>query len=137
MARIHPHINFNGTAEEAFGFYRSVFGGDFTKIIRFGDIAGPEYPIAEEEAEKIMHIELPIGPNLLMGNDVPRHMGRVNENENRSKIAVTSQSLQEAETLMDGLSRGGAIEVPWDGRFGMFRDRYGIEWIIIFDPDTV
>ena len=71
MATINPHINFNGNAEEAFTFYKSVFGGEFEKIIRFKDISSPEFPVAEKEAHKIMHIALPIGQNMLMANDVP------------------------------------------------------------------
>ena len=92
MALINPHINFNGNAEEAFTFYKSVFGGAFAKIMRFKDLAGPEFPIAEHEANKIMHIALTIGPNVLMGNDVPEILGKTNENENRSKIAINAKS---------------------------------------------
>ncbi|HEX8018080.1 MAG TPA: VOC family protein [Flavobacterium sp.] len=134
MALINPHINFNGNAEEAFSFYKSVFGGEFAKIIRFKDISSPEYPIPENEANKIMHIALPIGKNLLIGNDVPESMGPVNENENRSKIAISAESPEEADKLFNGLSEGGNIEVPWDSNFGMFRDKFGIEWIVDFDP---
>jgi PhnB protein len=139
MALINPHINFNGNAEEAFNFYKSVFGGEFALIIRFGDMQGSEYPVAEHEANKIMHIALPIGRNVLMGNDVPESMGRVNENENRSKIAVGAESREEADKLYRGLSAGGTVEVPiddspWGSYFGMFRDKYGIEWIVDFDP---
>lgn len=139
MALINPHINFNGNAEEAFNFYKSVFGGEFTKIIRFKDLSGAEHPIAENEANKIMHIALPIGKNILMGNDVPEFMGKVNENENRSKISVSAKSREEADKLFNGLSAGGNIEVPiddspWGSYFGMFRDKYGIEWMVDFDP---
>jgi PhnB protein len=138
MALINPHINFNGNAEEAFHFYKSVFGGEFAKIIRFKDIASPEYPVAEKEANKIMHMALPIGKNVLIGNDVPESMGRVNENENRSKIAISAESREEANKLFSGLSAGGTIEVPIDDSpsgscFGMFRDQFGIEWIVDFD----
>lgn len=138
MALINPHINFNGNAEEAFGFYKSVFGGEFTKIIRFKDISSPEYPIPENEANKIMHIALPIGKNILMANDVPESMGKVNENENRSKIFISAESREEADKLFNGLSAGGTIEMPiadspWDSYFGMFRDKYGIEWMVNFD----
>ncbi len=71
MPIINPHINFNGNAEEAFTFYKSVFGGEFTTIIRFKDLAGPEFPVAEKEENKIMHIALSIGKtNKLMANDV-------------------------------------------------------------------
>src|SRR5215813_11402717 len=110
MALINPHINFNGNAEEAFNFYRSVFGGEFTKIIRFKDLSSPEWPIPEKEANKIMHIELPVGKTFLMANDVPEIMGRTNENENRSKIFVSAESREEADKIFTGLSAGGTIE---------------------------
>jgi PhnB protein len=138
MAIINPHINFNGNAEEAFTFYRSVFGGEFSKVVRFKDIASAEFPVPEKEENKIMHIALPVGRhNALMGNDVPEFMGRVNEQENRSKISISAASKEEAEHLYAGLSDGGTIEVPLeengDGSvFAMFRDRYGIEWMVEF-----
>jgi PhnB protein len=135
MALIHPHINFNGNAEEAFNFYKSVFGGEFSKIIRLKDIASPEFPVAENEAHKILNIALPIGNAILMGNDVPEAMGLVNENENRSKIVVTAKSKEEADKLFHGLSAGGNVEMPimdspWGSYFGMFRDKFGIEWMV-------
>lgn len=139
MAQINPHINFNGNAEEAFTFYKSVFGGEFAKIIRFKDLSIPGFELAESEANKIMHIALPIGKNVLMANDVPEHMGRTNENENRSKISISAESKEEADKLFNGLSAGGQIEMPmedspWGSYFGMFRDKYGIEWMVDFDP---
>lgn len=141
MALINPHINFNGNAEEAFGFYKSVFGGEFSTIVRFKDISSPEHPIEEKEANKVMHIALPIGKSFLMGNDVPESMGRTNENENRSKIVIIAESKEEADNLYNGLSAGGNIEVPigdspWGTYFGMFRDKYGIEWMVDFDPKS-
>ncbi len=138
MTTINPWINFNGNAEEAFTFYKSVFGGDFTKIIRLKDIASAEFPVSEADAEKIMLITLPIGKsNVLMANDVPSFMGKVNENENRSKISITAESKEEAERLFNGLSAGGTAEMPmadspWGSYFGMFRDKYGIEWTVEF-----
>jgi len=137
MANINPHINFNGNAEEAFNFYKSVFGGEFEKVVRFKDLASPEFPVAEKEANKIMHIALPIGNSTLMANDVPEIMGRTNENENRSKIVINADSKEEAEKLFNGLSAGGQVEVPmanspWGSYFGMFRDKYGIEWMVDF-----
>jgi PhnB protein len=105
MATINPHINFNGNAEEAFTFYKSVFGGEFTHIIRFKDLAGAGFPIDEKEENKIMHIALPIGNCSLMANDVPEHMGRTNERENRSKIVITAQSKAEADKLFNGLQQ--------------------------------
>lgn len=139
MALINPHINFNGNAEEAFTFYKSVFGGEFANVMRFKDLVNTEFPMAPHEAEKIMHIALPIGPNVLMGNDVPEFMGKTNENENRSKISIGVASKEEADHLFKGLSAGGQVEVPiaespWGSYFGMFRDKYGIEWMVDFDP---
>lgn len=139
MAQINPYINFNGNTEEAFNFYKSVFGGEFERIIRFKDMSNTEIPISENEANKIMHIALPIGKNVLMGSDVPEFMGKVNENENRSKIAVSAESKEAADKIFNGLSAGGNIEVPitdspWGSYFGMFRDKYGIEWTVDFEP---
>lgn len=139
MALINPHINFNGNAEEAFNFYKSVFGGEFSKIIRFKDISSPEFPVPENEENKIIQLALPIGKNILMANDVPESMGPVNENENRSKIFISTESREEADKLFNGLSAEGNIEFPiedspWDTYFGMFRDKFGIEWMVEFDP---
>src|SRR5580658_10769837 len=139
MALINPHINFNGNAEEAFTFYKSVFGGEFAKIIRFKDLASPEFPVAEKEENKIMHIALPIGKSsMLTANDVPEILGRTNENENRSKIVISAESKEEADKLFNGLSQGGSVEMPianspWGSYFGMFRDKYGIEWTVEFE----
>lgn len=141
MRAINPWINFNGNAEEAFTFYKSVFGGAFTKLTRFKDLASPEFQVPESEANKIMIIALPIGKhNVLMANDVPEFMGQVNENENRSKIMVSAESREEADKVFNGLSAGGNIEgpiedSPWGTYAGMFRDKYGIEWIVEFDPN--
>ncbi|GEM54197.1 VOC family protein [Flavobacterium branchiophilum] len=140
MALINPYINFNGNAEEAFLFYQSVFGGSFAKIMRFKDMASPEFPVSEKEANKIMHIALPIGNNVLMANDVPEFMGTTNENEHRSKISISAESKEEADKLFHGLSAGGQIEMPidnspWGSYFGMFRDKYGIEWMVDYDPN--
>jgi PhnB protein len=139
MALINPYLNYNGNAEEAFTFYKSVFGGEFAKIMRFKDLASPEFSVADKEANKIMHIALPIGKNVLMANDVPESMGKVNENENRSKISISAATREEADKLFNGLSAGGNIEMPiadspWGSYFGMFRDKYGIEWMVDFDP---
>src|SRR3990167_10693502 len=119
MATINPWINFNGNAEEAFNFYKSVFGGEFTKVPFFA---------------------LPIGKNILIANDVPESMGRVNENENRSKISVSAESKEEADKVFNGLSAGGQVEMPiadspWGSYFGMFRDKFGIEWTVDFDKN--
>jgi PhnB protein len=85
-----------------------------------------------------MHIALPIGNCKLMGNDVPEFMGRTNENENRSKIVISTDSKSEADKLFNGLTVGGQVEMPiadspWGTYFGMFRDKYGIEWMVEFE----
>ncbi len=135
MNTLNPWINFNGNAEEAFTFYKSVFGGEITKIVRFKDLASEEFPVAEKEQQKIMYIALPIGDTLLVANDVPEVMGRVNERENRSKILVRVDSNEEVDRVFKGLSVGGEVEGPpgdgpWGAYAAMFRDKYGIEWII-------
>ena len=138
MTTINPWINFNGNAEEAFTLYKSVFGGEFEKIVRFKDLASPEFQVSDMEADKIMRIALPIGKNnALLANDVPSSMGKVSENENRSKISISAESKEEADRLFNGLSAGGQVEgpmsdSPWGSYFGMFRYKYGIEWTIEF-----
>ena len=138
MTTINPWINFNGNAEEAFNFYKSVFGGEFTKIIRFKDLTSAEFKVPENEENKILRIALPISNgNVLIGNDVPEFMGRVSENENRSKISINTETKEEADRLFNELSVGGSIEgpmgdSPWGTYFGMFRDKYGIEWMVEF-----
>ncbi len=136
MAQISTYIHFNGNAEEAFIFYKSVFGGEFVQISRFKDLANEEFPVSEKEANKIMHIALSIGDNsLLMGSDTPEFMGKHNENETRSKIFINAETKEEADNLFNGLSAGAVVEMPlgdspWGAYFGMLRDKYGIEWII-------
>lgn len=135
MITINPWINFNGNAQEAFNFYKSVFGGEFARIIHMKDLASNEFPVALADADKLILISLPIGGNILIGNDVPVGLGKVNETENRSKIQISVDSKEEAERLTNSLSAGGTVEMPigespWGGYFSMFRDKYGIEWIV-------
>ena len=140
MAQINPYIHFNGNAEEAFNFYKSAFGGDFANFVRFKDMNIPGGITTESEANKIMHIALPIGKHsILMGSDTPEALGKHNLNETRSKISVTAESKEEANNLFNKLSVGGQVEMPiddspWGSYFGMFRDKYGVEWMIDFDP---
>lgn len=139
MATINPYVNFNGNAEEAFDFYKSVFGGEFEQVVRFKDLESPGFHVSPGDADKIMRITLPIGANTLIANDVPESLGPVNEQENRSKIAVSVESRAEADKIFAGLTAGGTVEMPlgdspWGTYFGMFRDKYGIEWTVEFDP---
>lgn len=137
MAKINPHIHFNGNTEEAFEFYQSVLGGDLTNIMRFRDLQVEGFSFPEEELTKIMHISLVVeGVVLLTGSDVPSMLGVVSEAENRSKISLHAASREEADAFFSGLS-ANAVEVefpmgesPWGSYFGAFRDRFGIEWMI-------
>ncbi|RFS20088.1 VOC family protein [Chitinophaga silvatica] len=138
MAFINPYIHFNGNAEEAFLFYKSVFGGEFEKMFRYKDLLGTEHPISENEANRIMHIALPIGTNnVLLGSDVLEIMGHVNERDNRNTISISAESREEADKLFSGLSKGGGVEMPmadgpWGSYFGMFTDKFGIQWMVDF-----
>jgi len=142
MASINPYIHFNGNAEDAFTFYKSVFGGEFSKIVRFKDLKLEGSPFSEKEAEKIMFIALPIGKNgMLLGSDTPEQLGKHSENETRSKIHVSVGSKAEADNIFTGLSKDGQIEMPidespWGSYFGMFRDKFGIEWMVEFDAKS-
>lgn len=138
MALINPYIHFNGNAEEAFTFYKSVFGGEFAKMMRYKDLSSPEFPIAENDANRLMHITLPIGnSNVLMGSDVLEVMGQVTENDNRNTISISAESREEADQLFNGLSEGGKIEMPindgpFGAYFGMFADKFGVQWMVDF-----
>lgn len=139
MANINPYIHFNGNAEEAFTFYKSVFGGAFTKTLRYKELASAEFPIAESDGNRLMHIALPIGKSsVLMGSDTLTIMGQVTENDNRNTISINAESREEADKLFNGLSAGGKIECPiGDGPqgiyFGMFADKYGVQWMVAFE----
>jgi PhnB protein len=142
MALINPYVHFNGNAEEAFTFYKSVFGGEFAKIMRYEDLSSPEFPVAENDANRIMHIALPIGKsNELLASDVLEIMGQVTENDNRNTISIRAESREEADKLFNGLSEGGKVEMPIaDGPlgsyFGMFADKFGVQWMVDFTPKS-
>jgi PhnB protein len=137
MAALNPYLNFNGTAEEAFNFYKSVFGGDFVMISRYKD-SPPEFRGPESEGDKIMHVSLPIGKNnVLMGSDVPEHYGKAIAGTS-VHISITADSKEEADKLFNGLSAGGNVMMPmsdsfWGAYFGMFADKFGIHWMVSFD----
>ena len=139
MAHINPYIHFNGNAMEAFTFYRNVFGGEFEKLMYYKDLSGSGYTIAESDANRIMHIALPIGEtNKLMGSDVLDMMGKVTENDNRNTISIMAESKEKADQLFHGLMEEGNIEMPMsDGPFGayfgMLTDKYGVQWMVQFD----
>ncbi len=133
MATINTYLNFNGNTEEAFNFYKSVFGGEFSALQRFKDgPGGDKMPAAEQN--KIMHVALPVGGNFIMGTDVSASMTPVEFGTN-SSISIESTSKEEADKLFNGLSAGGKVGMPlekmfWGAYFGYFTDKFGVQWMI-------
>ncbi|MEE1899673.1 VOC family protein [Flavobacterium rakeshii] len=135
MKAVNPYLNFNGNTEEAFNFYKSVFGGEFVTIMRFGETPGCE-SMPETEKNGIMHIALPLGSSLLMGTDVPKSMEQVKFGTN-SSITIDSESREEADRYFNGLAEGGKIGMPmdnmfWGAYYGMLTDKFGVQWMINF-----
>ena len=136
MATLNPYLNFNGNTEEVFNFYKSVFGGEFIGgISRFKDT--PEgAKLSKADGEKVMHVALPIGKgNMLMGTDSVDGMGQKLVVGNNLSITVNPESEAETHKLFDGLAAGGTVLVPlnkafWGGYFGMFADKFGVQWMI-------
>lgn len=138
MSQINPYLNFNGNTEEAFNFYKSVFGGEFTALMRFGDTPGCE-DMPEVEKNGIMHVALPIGSNVIMGTDVPKSMEQVTFGTN-SSICVSVDSRAEADRVFNGLAAGGEITMPledmfWGDYFGSFVDKFNVLWMISYNPN--
>ncbi len=135
MAKLNSYLNFDGTAEEAFNFYKSVFGGEFRGgVMRMGDAPGTEN-LSDDEKKRVMHIALPIGNDLLMASDIVPSMGHKLTVGNNNYISIFPESREEADRLFNGLSIGGAVEMPmqeqfWGDYFGSFTDKYGIGWMI-------
>ena len=143
MATVNTYITFNGVCEEAFLFYKSIFGGEFSYFGRFKDMPmtdGKTCPPAE--AEKIMHVSLPISKETaIMGSDSFESFGAKTVYGNNFSLSINAETKEEADKLFNGLSVGGQIEMPisdspWGSYFGMFRDKYGIEWIVEFEPNN-
>jgi PhnB protein len=143
MAAINPYLVFNGNCEEAFLFYQSVFGGEFLFIGRFKDIPpnteGCETG-SKEDSEKIMHVSLPIGKGtILMGSDNNPSDKEVVFGQNIS-VSINTENKEEADKLFNGLSAGGTVTMPmnqtfWGAYFGMFTDKFGINWMVNFDEN--
>lgn len=143
MATINPYLNFNGNAEEAFNFYKSVFGGKFAAVMRFGDVSETEgcdgMKVAENDLNKIMHIALPIGNgDVLMATDAIGSTAEKLIAGNNFSISVTAASKTEADRLFNGLSEGGKVEMPladtfWGAYFGLLTDKFGIQWMVNYD----
>ena len=138
MATVNPYLNFNGNTEEAFNFYKSVFGGEFITVQRFKDTPEAD-KIPEADRDKIMHIALPIGKGtILMATDALESMGHPLTVGNNFYMSVNANSEKEADKLFKALSAGGRVTIPiekafWGAYFGMFTDKFGIHWIINYD----
>jgi PhnB protein len=139
MATINPYLNFLGNTEEAFNFYRSVFGGEFSVLQRYKSVPEATQNLSAEDAEKLMHISLPIGnSNVLMGTDALGSMGQNLVVGNNFYLSVNAASQAEAEKIFNGLSAGGEVTMPlqktfWSAAFGMLNDQFGIQWMVNFD----
>jgi PhnB protein len=139
MATINPYLNFLGNTEEAFNFYRSVFGGEFSILQRYKGIPEATKNLSAEDAEKLMHISLPIGnDNVLMGTDALGSMGQNLVVGNNFYLSVSTVSEAETEKIFNGLSAGGQITMPlqktfWSAYFGMLTDKFGTQWMVNFD----
>ena len=144
MAVVNPYLTFNGNCEEAFTFYKSVFGGDFQYVGRFKDMPPAEgsKSVPEAEGEKIMHISLPISKEtILMGSDSSEAFGQATIVGNNFTISVNTGSQEEADKLFSGLSAGGKVTMPmsktfWGSYFGMLADKFNIQWMVSFEQNT-
>ena len=139
MAAVNPYINYEGTCEDAFNFYKSVFGGDFQAIMRWGEMPGcEEMNLSESDKSKVMHVALPISDgSILMGSDHLESAPHKLTVGNNITVAIGAESREEADRLFAGLSDGGTVMMPmadafWGGYFGMFIDKFGIQWLINF-----
>jgi PhnB protein len=137
MAVANIYLNFLGNTEEVFDFYKSVFGGDYTMVMRFKDTdEAPKLPEADQN--KIMHIALPIGGNVLMGTDALESLGQKLTMGNNFSISIHTDTKADADKFFDGISSGGKVTVPmadtfWGSYFGMCIDKFGIQWMISYD----
>ena len=139
MTKLQPYLNFPGNAEEAFEFYKGVFGGEFASAVRFKDMPMEGFEIPEGDQDKMMHIALPIGDDLLMASDATGSMGREVVVGNHNYISVHPDSREEADRIFAGLSEGAEIEMPmgeqvWGDYFGSLKDRFGVGWMINHSP---
>jgi len=141
MTTINVYLTFNGNCEEAFYFYKSVFGGEFTHIGKFKDMPeNPKFPVAESDKEKIMHVSLPIGNTVLMGSDTGGEWSTGFTQGNNFSVSINTDNKDEADRLFNKLSEGGKITMPmnktfWGSYFGMFTDQFGIQWMVSFGTE--
>ena len=132
------YLFYNGNCEEAFNFYKSVFRSEFNGIMRYGD--SQDENITENEKNNIMHVSLPIGTSFLMGSDHPEKYGQAKIGNNFS-VSVSADSKDEADRIFRDLSAGGQQTMPmqdtfWGSYFGMFTDKFAVNWMISFDKQA-
>lgn len=139
MTSLNPYINFKGNTEEAFNFYKSVFGGNFAAINRFGEMPPMEGapPVPEAAKNKIMHISLPVGTSMLLGSDAIEGFGPPIKEGNNFYISINTDSKEQADKYFNGLAAGGKVEMPitdafWGSYFGMLEDKFGKKWMISY-----
>ncbi|TVZ26922.1 PhnB protein [Gillisia sp. Hel_I_86] len=139
--KVNPYLNFDGNAEEAFNFYKSVFGGEFIANMKMGDAPDTE-KLPKEEQKRTMHISLPIGKDtILMASDIVPSMGHTLNKGNNMYVSLHPESREEADRLFNGLSAGGDIEMPmedqfWGDYFGSFTDKFGMKWMINYNEQN-
>jgi PhnB protein len=140
MTKLHTYLNFAGNTEEAFNFYRSVFGGEFTSLVRFKEFPMEGVNIPKEDEDKVMHVALPIGEgNVLMATDTLQSLGQQLVQGNNVYISVDPSSKEEADRLFNALSDGGEVEMPiadqaWGDYYGSFKDKFGVMWMVNYSP---
>ncbi|HLA97067.1 MAG TPA: VOC family protein [Anaerolineales bacterium] len=136
MIKLNTYLNFAGNAEAAFNFYKSVFGGEFTSVVRFADMPVEGLSIPKEDENKIMHIGLPVGKDdTLMASDTLESFGQKLTQGNNSYISIHPESKEEANRIFNALSAGGTIEMPmadqvWGDYYGSLRDKFGVQWMV-------
>lgn len=136
MLKLDPYLNFEGNTEEAFTFYKRIFGGEFIAIMRFGDMPGSE-EMTVEDRNKIMHIALPIGETTLMGTDTLKSLGQKLTIGDNFSISLTLDDEKETHRLYDALTAGGDATMPltpqpWSDLYGMCTDKFGIQWMLSY-----
>ncbi|MBT3210132.1 MAG: VOC family protein [Bacteroidetes bacterium] len=142
MTTVNTYLTFNGNCEEAFNFYKAAFGGDFAFIGKFKDMpqTDPNCKLEESELNKIMHIALPVGNTMLMGSDAGGEWAEGVKVGTNFSVSINTDSKDEADRLFNALSAGGKVLMPmnktfWDSYFGMFSDKFNIQWMVSFDAN--
>lgn len=141
MKKADPYLYFNGNAEEAFQYYKSVFDVEFTEVLRFGEIEGNPMGIPDKDRDKIAHVAIPLGNSVLMGTDQVESMGQPLSTGNNFYITLVPESAEEAEKVFKGLAEGGEVIIPlkeefWAEKYGMCTDKFGIQWMISYEGNA-